>query len=114
MQPRRRLFWKSRHLLNIGSRNNSAGDSERLVYAVSQGSVAIVEPGQTLRQICLRHLGRYSLRIVQHIQALNPGLDPNHIEVGQRIRLSPQGQDSTTVERDELKARDARSEGKGI
>jgi len=76
--------------------------------------VAIVEPGQTLRHICLRHLRRYSLRIVQDIEALNPGLDPNHIEAGQRIRLSAGGQDSTTVEREQVKARIASSEGKDI
>ena len=75
----------------------------------------IFEPRQTLRRICIQHLGRYSLRIVQQIQALDPKLDPNHIEVGQRIRLSPQGQESTKMLRDECKpARVVRSEGKGL
>ena len=76
--------------------------------------VAIVEPGQTLRKICLRHLGGYSLRIVQHIQALNPGLDPNHIEVGQRIRLSSPGAGLNHRGTGQLKAWIASSEGKGI
>jgi general secretion pathway protein A len=77
--------------------------------------VVIVEPRQTLRRICLQHLGRYSLRIVRHIQALNPKLDPNHIEVGQRIRLSSEGQDSTKVPRDEGKqGRVDRPEGEGL
>jgi hypothetical protein len=59
--------------------------------------MVLVEPRQTLRQICLRYLARYSLRIAQQIQALNPGLDPNRIEIGQRIRLplSPAPQNST-------------------
>jgi type II secretory pathway predicted ATPase ExeA len=59
--------------------------------------VAVVGPRHTLRQICLRCLGRYSLRTAQQIQALNSGLDPNRIEIGQRIRLplSPAPQNST-------------------
>ena len=63
----------------------------------SDDHVAVVEPRQTLRQICLRYLGRYSLRTVQQIQALNPGLDPNSIEIGQPIRLPlpPAPQNST-------------------
>jgi type II secretory pathway predicted ATPase ExeA len=86
-----------------------------LPAAFLRDQVAIVEPGQTLRQICLRHLGRYSLRLVQHIEVLNPGLDPNHIEVGERIRLSFPVQDSIHVLRDEPKpAPIARSGGKGI
>ena len=63
----------------------------------SDDHVAVVGPRQTLRQICLRYVGRYSLRTVQQIQALNSGLDPNRIEIGQRIRLplSPAPQNST-------------------
>ena len=57
------------------------------VNRLSEDRMVLVEARQTLRQICLRHLGRYSLRIVQQIQALNSGLDPNRIEIGQRIRL---------------------------
>jgi type II secretory pathway predicted ATPase ExeA len=77
--------------------------------------VAIVEPRQTLRRICLQHFGDYNLRMVWHIQALNPGLDPNHIEVGQRIRLFVQRQDPTNALRNERKpTRIASSEGKGL
>jgi general secretion pathway protein A len=75
--------------------------------------VAIVEPRKTLRQICLRHLGHYSLRIVRNIQALTPGLDPNHIDVGRRIRLSLHRQGSTNVLRGEPKPLIA-AEVKGI
>jgi type II secretory pathway predicted ATPase ExeA len=58
-----------------------------LLNRLSEDRMVLVEPRQTLRQICLRYLARYSLRIAQQIQALNPGLDPNRIESGQRIRL---------------------------
>jgi general secretion pathway protein A len=52
-----------------------------------------VRRGDDLRGICLTYLGRYSTRIVQHIQALNPELvDPDRIEVGQQIRLPSQEQ----------------------
>ena len=63
----------------------------------SEDQIAVVEPRQTLRQIFVRYLGRYSLRTVQQMQALNSGLDPNRIEIGQRIRLplSPALQNST-------------------
>jgi hypothetical protein len=69
----------------------------RLQNHLSADCIVLVEPRQTLRQICLRYLGRYSLRIVQQIQALNPGLDPNRIKIGQRIRLPlpPVPQDAT-------------------
>lgn len=47
-----------------------------------------VQAGDDLRHICLQHLGRYSPSVVQKVQALNPQLvNPNHIEVGQEIRL---------------------------
>jgi general secretion pathway protein A len=56
--------------------------------SLAKDGVVVVESGQTLRQISLRHLGHYSTRIVQEIQAVNPQLvDPNRIEVGQQLRL---------------------------
>jgi len=68
-----------------------------LLKRLSGDRIVAVEPRQTLRQICLRYLGRYSLRTVQQIQALNSAFDPNRIEIGQRIRLplSPAPQNST-------------------
>lgn len=48
----------------------------------------VVEPAQTLAQISRRYVGRYDSRLIAEIQALNPEMtDPNHLEVGQRIRL---------------------------
>jgi type II secretory pathway predicted ATPase ExeA len=59
--------------------------------------VVVVEAGQTLRQISLLYLGRYSTEIVQQIQSLNPQLlDPKHIEVGQHIRLPVPWRGSTS------------------
>ncbi len=56
--------------------------------SLAKDGVVVVESGQTLRQISQRYLGRYSSGIVQEIQTLNPELlDPNRIEVGQKIRL---------------------------
>jgi phage tail protein X len=48
----------------------------------------IVAPGETLHQICLHYLGRYSNNLVEEIMELNPRLKaPNHVEAGQRLRL---------------------------
>ena len=50
--------------------------------------VVVVAPNQTLCQICLYYLGRYSLSLVDEIVRLNPSLkDPNFIMAGQRLRL---------------------------
>ena len=48
----------------------------------------VVEPGQTLRQICLRYLGRFDSKSLNSVHALNPWLvDPDDIKVGQLVRL---------------------------
>jgi type II secretory pathway predicted ATPase ExeA len=65
--------------------------------ALAKDGVVVVEAGQTLDQISLLYLGRYSVEIVRQIQSLNPQLlDPSHIEVGQEIRLPVQGRGSTS------------------
>jgi type II secretory pathway predicted ATPase ExeA len=64
---------------------------------MAKDGVVVVEAGQTLRQISLLYLGRYSTEIVQQIQSLNPQLlDPNRIERGQQIRLPVQWRGSTS------------------
>jgi nucleoid-associated protein YgaU len=64
---------------------------------LAKDGVVVVEAGQTLQQISLLYLGRYSTEIVQQIQSLNPQLlDPNHIEVGQQIRLPAPWRGSTS------------------
>jgi hypothetical protein len=48
----------------------------------------IIQPHDTLREICLWSAGRYDASVVKEIQKLNQGLtDPNHIVVGMPIRL---------------------------
>jgi len=48
----------------------------------------IVQPHDTLRELCLWSAGRYDAAVVKQIQMLNQGLtDPNHIETGMQVRL---------------------------
>jgi hypothetical protein len=59
--------------------------------------VVTVQPGDDLRQICLRNVGRYDLRLVAKIRELNPDLaDPDRITVGQRIVLPQPSTAATT------------------
>ena len=47
-----------------------------------------VQPHQKLEDISMQYLGGYDLQRLHQIQALNPKLiDPDHIEIGQKIRL---------------------------
>ena len=69
--------------------NASATEAEPapVTAARSEGFV-VVAPHETLRQICLLHLGRYDSHLVEAIRGLNPQLvDPNHLEAGQTILL---------------------------
>jgi len=57
---------------------------------VGSGQVltVVVDPGQTLKEISLRYLGRFDEKLQDDICALNPGLrDPNQLEGGQLILL---------------------------
>ena len=48
----------------------------------------VVEPKQTLRQICLRNIGRFDNRLVEEIRGLNPWMqDPNDLKAGQKVQL---------------------------
>ena len=48
----------------------------------------VVQPKDTLRDLCLSTLGRYDKQVVSEIQELNPDLtNPDHLEVGREIRL---------------------------
>ncbi len=68
---------------------------------LAKDGFVVVKAGQTLQQISLLYLGRYSTEIVQQIQSLNPQLlDPNRIEVGQQIRLPVQWRGSTSKSSD--------------
>jgi hypothetical protein len=51
-------------------------------------NLVAVEPQQTLAEISRRYLGEYSPATVAKLRTLNPTLtNPDHIEVGQQIRL---------------------------
>jgi type II secretory pathway predicted ATPase ExeA len=48
----------------------------------------VVQPKDTLRNLCVSTLGRYDEVVLSQIQKLNPELrDPDHLDVGQKIRL---------------------------
>jgi phage tail protein X len=47
-----------------------------------------VQPNDDLRQICLRHLGKFDLHVVEEIHELNPDVtNLDQIVVGQHIIL---------------------------
>jgi len=53
-----------------------------------------------LRQICLRHFGRYDTEVLHEIREFNPEIsDPDRITVGQRIILSTLASVSTNASR---------------
>ena len=48
----------------------------------------VVQPSDTLRDLCLSIVGRYDDAVLAKIRELNPDLkDPNRLEVGQEVRL---------------------------
>jgi len=48
----------------------------------------VVQPKDTLRNLCVSTLGRYNKDVLSEIQKLNPELtNPDHLEVGREIRL---------------------------
>jgi hypothetical protein len=48
----------------------------------------VVQPKDTLRELCVSILGRYDEAVLSQIQKLNPELrNPDHLDVGQKIRL---------------------------
>jgi len=50
--------------------------------------IYVVQPKDTLRDLCVSTLGRYDKVILSQIQKLNPELrNPDHLDVGQKIRL---------------------------
>jgi LysM repeat protein len=59
-----------------------------LPSVASETTNLMVQSGETLHEIARRALGQDSDKIIEQIRMLNPTLtDPNHIEVGQEIRL---------------------------
>ncbi len=47
--------------------------------------IVVVEPKQSLSEVCLKRLGMFNAKLLARIIALNPGLEPDHIEIGQGI-----------------------------
>jgi len=48
----------------------------------------VVEPHDTLRELCTAIMGHYDPSTVAEIQKLNPGMrNPNHLQVGQALRF---------------------------
>jgi hypothetical protein len=51
------------------------------------GEVLVI-PGEALLGICVENFGSCTLEILQQIHELNPSRsNPDHIEIGQKIRL---------------------------
>jgi type II secretory pathway predicted ATPase ExeA len=54
----------------------------------TESYVYVVQPQDTLRDLCLSTLGRYDNTVLSEIRELNPGLkNPEHLHAGQEIRL---------------------------
>lgn len=67
-----------RHASNEESRASAGPEIETIT----------VQQSDTLRHLCLTHLGRFDVATLVEISSLNPALvDPNHIETGQLIRI---------------------------
>lgn len=56
-------------------------------FAAAQPRTIHVEKGDTLGSLAKEHLGRASRH--QEIAALNPGIDPKRLQIGQRLLLPP-------------------------
>ena len=63
-------------------------DSDTPKPAAPEQELVVVGPHQTLTEISKLYLGEYNAAVLAKLRELNPGLgDPNHLEVGQQIRL---------------------------
>jgi general secretion pathway protein A len=66
----------------------SAADSSQPSQSPSAVRMVTVKPGETLFAICLATFGRCDTERLQDLRKLNAGLgNPDHIEVGQQIRI---------------------------
>ena len=90
-----------------------APDSDSPKSAPPEHELVVVAPHQTLTDISKLYLGEYNAAVLAKLRELNPGLgDPDHLEVGQQIRLPviAAGESSTSRESGEQQAasRDSR------
>ena len=66
-----------------------SGNIKHVAQFADGTTFVIVQQNDDLRQICLRHLGRYDAEVLHEIREFNPELtDPDRITVGQQIILS--------------------------
>jgi general secretion pathway protein A len=57
-----------------------------------------VARNQTIRDVCIQHLGGFDSQRLHQIEALNPWMtDPDHIETGQQLRLPGPSAEQLTV-----------------
>ncbi len=63
-------------------------DSDPPKPAAPEHELVVVAPHQTLTDISKLYLGEYNAAVLAKLRELNPGLgDPDHLEVGQQIRI---------------------------
>ena len=67
---------------------NSEAEQSSPATDKPESKTVIVRPGDTLRQIIVRTIGKYNSGSIEQIRKLNPDIiDVDHLEVGQMIRL---------------------------
>jgi len=84
-----------------GARTDAARKPERPAQTISQNGppsnsvgsfMYVVQPGDTLRDLCVSIVGRYNSIVLSEIRELNPDLkNPDHLDAGQEIRLPMSG-----------------------
>lgn len=74
--------------LGASSEESKANGPPNNESETNDQAIVVVEPDQSLSRILYRHFGRSESGILEEVMQLNPSiLNPDHIEVGQRIRL---------------------------
>ena len=84
-----------------GARTDAARAQATPAQAISQNRANrnpvrsfayVVQPNDTLRDLCVSTVGRYDSTVLSEIRELNPGLkNPDHLDPGQEIRLPMTG-----------------------
>jgi general secretion pathway protein A len=77
---------------------SNEGTTSTHSIAKSETFAVTVEPYQTLRDICVQHLGNFDSQRLHQVETLNPWMtDPDHIEAGQKLRLPGPPPEQATV-----------------
>lgn len=76
----------------VGNKSDATRGQEMAKAGGSQDLPAfftyVIQPNDTLRDLCMSTVGRYDNAVLAQIRKLNPDLrDPNHLLVGQEIRF---------------------------